>query len=180
MNPFFASNSYPTTTNEEIKAVIKILKFLLEFFVKTKHMKFEKINEDTFKLIANDKEFVFTRTVDLAKELQSVDMYTTAYVAEFLAERGETLDNTKLRVERKVNGQTIVDESNIEALKKQAQNLAYYDVINKIFKKIFGKGYMDQLKEIGIKADNVEEVSKFTSELTQILMNGIDDNTPSK
>ena len=95
--------------------------------------KFEKINEDTYKLITDTKEFTFTRTVDIARELQSVDMYTTFYVAQFLAERGETLDNTRLRVERHEGNKTIVDESGLEAVKKEARNLAYYDIINKLF-----------------------------------------------
>ena len=142
--------------------------------------KFEKINEDTYKLIVGDKEFIFTRTVDLAKELQSLDMYTTFYVAEFLADRGETLDNTKLRVERVENGKTIVDESNLEALKNQARNLAYYDIINKIFKKTFNKGYMELLNDIGINLNNEKEVGDFVGELTKILTNGLIDNTPRK
>ncbi len=141
--------------------------------------KFEKINDDTYKLITDTKEFTFTRTVDIARELQSVDMYTTFYVAQFLAERGETLDNTSLRVERKEGNQTIVDESGLEAIKKEARNLAYYDIINKLFKKIFGKGYMEQLTDIGINLTDTDTVSKFVGDLTRILTNGLDDNTPS-
>lgn len=141
--------------------------------------KFEKINDDTYKLITDTKEFTFTRTVDIARELQSVDMYTTFYVAQFLAERGETLDNTSLRVERKEGNKIIVDESGLEAIKKEARNLAYYDIINKLFKKIFGKGYMEQLTDIGINLTDTDAVSKFVGELTKVLTNGIDDNTPS-
>jgi hypothetical protein len=141
--------------------------------------KFEKINEDTYKLTTDTKEFTFTRTVDIARELQSVDMYTTFYVAQFLAERGETLDNTSLRVERHEGNKTIVDESGLEAVKKEARNLAYYDIINKLFNKIFGKGYMELLTEIGIDLNNQDAVGKFVGELTRILTAGLDDNTPS-
>lgn len=138
--------------------------------------KFEKIDEDNYKLIINDKEFTFTRTIDLARELQSVDMYTTYYVAEFLADRGETLDNTKLRIERKENGKTIIDESNLEALKKQASSLAYYEILNRIFKKTFNIDFMTLLKETGITDTN--EIGRFTADITKIFVNGLEDNTP--
>lgn len=141
--------------------------------------KFEKINNDTYKLIINNKEFTFTRTIDLVKELQSVDLYTTYYVAEFLADRGETLEDTKLRIERKLNGQTIVDESNLNAIKEQAKNIAYYEILNKIFKKTFGLDYLELLKETGINANDTKAVSEFVADITNIFIKGIEDNTPS-
>ena len=141
--------------------------------------KFEKINEDTYKLITDTKEFTFTRTVDIAKEMQSIDMYATYRVAEFLAERGETFDNTKLRVERHEGNKTIVDESGLEAVKKEARNMAYYDAMDQIFKKSFGKGYLETIVDIGLNPNNQDEVRKFAEKLAEILANGMSDNTPS-
>lgn len=140
--------------------------------------KFEKIDNDTYKLIINDKEYTFKRTIDIAKELQSIDMYTTYYLADFLADRGETLDNTKLRVEIKKGNQTIVDESNLNAVKEQARNLAYYDILNKIFKKTIGFNYLDLLKEINIDTSDSKGIEQFVTDFTQVLLNGINDNTP--
>lgn len=140
--------------------------------------KFEKINEDTYKLITNNEEFTFTRTVDLAKELQKVDMYTTMYMADLLAERGETFENTKLKTETRENGKTIVDETNFNVLKEQARNIATFDVMNSIFNKIFKKPYLDILKNIDIKETDKEGISQFTSKLADILVNGMIEDTP--
>ena len=140
--------------------------------------RFEKINEDTYKLITDDKEFTFTRTIDLVRELQKVDMYTTSYIADMLAERGETFENTKLIVQHQEGGKTIVDESNLKALKEQARNLATYDVMNNIFNKIFGVGYIELIRTLKIDVNNTNEVQKFVTDITNVLISGIKDNTP--
>lgn len=140
--------------------------------------KFEKINEDTYKLITDTNEFTFNRVIDIVRELQSVDMYTTYYVAEFLASRGETLENTKLRVERKENGKTIVDDSNLKALEEKARNSAYYDVLNNVFRKTLGMDYIKTLEALNISSSDVKGVENFVTEFTQILVNGMSDNTP--
>ena len=138
--------------------------------------KFEKINEDTYKLILDHKEFVFTRVVDLAKELQSVGLETTLVMADMLAERGETFENTKLRVERKNGNETIIDETNFNKVKEEAGKIAYYNILNRIFKKIFKIGYIDLIAETGLTKEN--EIIKFVEELTSVLVNGIKEDTP--
>ena len=138
--------------------------------------KFEKIKEDTYKLITKEREFTFTRTVDLAKEIQKVDLYTTSYLADMLAERGETFENTKLKVVIQKGNETIIDESNFNALKEKARNLAYFDVLNKVFNKLFGIGYIDLLKTIEVEKD--EDVHKFVTELTRVITRGIEEDTP--
>lgn len=140
--------------------------------------KFEKINEDTYKLITDEKEFIFTRTVDLAKELQKVDLYTTSYLADMLAARGETFENTTLKVERIEGNKIIVDESNFNMMKQEARKLAYYDVMNLVFKKIFRKDYIEMLMDLKIDLEDLNEVEKFVTELTQILVNGMKENSP--
>lgn len=140
--------------------------------------KFEKVNEDTYKLITDEEEFIFTRTVDLAKELQKVDLYTTSYLADMLAARGETFENTTLKVERIEGNKIIVDESNFNMMKQEARKLAYYDVMNLVFKKIFRKDYIEMLMDVKIDLEDLNEVEKFVTELTQILVNGMKENSP--
>ena len=142
--------------------------------------KFEKINEDTYKLITSKKEFTFTRTIDLIKELQSRDIETTMVLADILAERGETFENTKLKVERKVGNQTIIDETNFNEVKKQAQNIAYYNILNRVFKKIFGIEYIQLINEVEIDPADIPEMTKFITELTNVLVYGIKEDTPSE
>lgn len=138
---------------------------------------FKKINDDEYVLISNNKEFPFKRTVDIAKEMQSIDMITTVKVAEFLAERGETYDNTKLRVERIEGNNTIIDESNLRMIEKKAKDIATTEVLNKVYKRLFNKSIAEMLKELDI-TDKTEEIKNFSAELTKVLIYGIDDNTP--
>lgn len=140
--------------------------------------KFEKINEDTYKLITDEKEFTFTRTVDLAKELQKLDLYTTSYLVDMLAERGETIENTKLRIEKKVDGKIIVDESNLNFLKQKAKDLAFMDVLDKITKKIFGIDFITTLSTINVDETDTKGIENFTADLGTILVKGMSDNSP--
>lgn len=140
--------------------------------------KFEKINEDTYKLITDEKEFTFTRTVDLAKELQKLDLYTTSYLVDMLAERGETIENTKLRIEKKVDGKIIVDESNLNFLKQKAKDLAFMDVLDKITKKIFGIDFITTLSTINVDETDTNGIENFTADLGTILVKGMSDNSP--
>lgn len=140
--------------------------------------KFEKISDDEYKLVTDSKEHLLIRNIDLTKEIQSVDLYSTMIVADFLAERGETYDNTKLRVTRKINDngtlKEIVDESNLKRLEEKARNQAYYEVLDRVFNKTCGVGYLDIIKECGI-TDN-EGVEKFVKEFTEVITQGIDDS----
>ena len=138
---------------------------------------FKKINEDEYILISKDKQFPFKRTVDMAKEMQSVDMLATLKVAETLAERGETYENTKLRIERKEGNKTIIDESNLRALEKKANAIVLNDVLNSIYRKLFNKSILELLKELEID-ENEEEVKEFSSTLTKILLYGLEEDTP--
>lgn len=140
--------------------------------------KFEKINEDEYKLTGNGKEFTFTRTVDIVKEVQSIDLRATINVAEILAERGETYENTKLRITRNEGNKTIVDESNLRALESTARIQALNEVLDKVYRKIFNMAPLELVKEIGIDITDKESIAKFSENFTKILLNGMSDNTP--
>lgn len=133
---------------------------------------FKKINEDEYKLISGDKEFTFTRTVDLAKEMQSVDLLVTIKLADLLAGRGETFDNTKLRIERKEGNQTIVDESNLRMIESKLKEQAYDEIALNLIKKAFNMDVTTLVKELGLK---IEETSKFCEDFFKVLAKGIDD-----
>ena len=140
---------------------------------------FKKVNDDEYILVVDNKEYPFKRTVDLAKKYQSIDLEATYIVSEFLAERGETLDNTKLRVTREENGQTIVDESNLKALEKKANTMATNKVLDDVFEKLIGMKYIETLLAVGIDMTKEENVTKFLTEFFEIITNGMPDNTPS-
>lgn len=141
---------------------------------------FKKVNDDEFILVIGDKEYPFKRTIDLAKKYQSIDLETTYVMSEFLAERGETLDNTKLRVTREENGKTIVDESNLKALEKKANTIATERVLDDVFQKLIGMKYIETLLAVGIDIKSEDNVTKFLLEFFEIVTNGMQDDTPSE
>ena len=139
---------------------------------------FKKKSDDEYILECNGKEYPFTRTIDIAREMQSVDLETTFIVSEFLAERGETYENTKLVITRQVGNKTIVDESNLKRLEQSAHNQAYFEVLDSIFKKTIKLSYINTMQEIGAKTE--EDVNKFISEFANLIVHGIDDTPRSE
>lgn len=139
---------------------------------------FKKINDDKYKLITDSSEYEINRTVDLAREIQSVDLRATTIVAEFLAERGETYENTKLVITKQEGNKTIVDESNLKRLEQSAHNQAYFEVLDSIFKKTIKLSYINTMQEIGAKTE--EDVNKFISEFANLIVHGIDDTPRSE
>lgn len=139
--------------------------------------KFERIDEDKFKIVGKDKEYTFTRVVELAKELQSIDLKKTIKLIEFLAERGETLETTKLRVTRQEGNKTIVDESNLEAIKKAFEPEITMEIINNITQKQTGLKMQDIISELGIE---INEAEQFGRDYIKALSSGVTEETPRK
>ena len=131
-----------------------------------------KINEDTYKLEGNGKEYQFTRTVDLMAMFQSIDLKTTIKLADVLAERGETLDTTKLRVERTNGNETTIDESNLNMIRDSIKAQVTSEIIADIFKKAIGKDILTVIQELNIANEDIEP---FTQALTKVLLSGQDD-----
>lgn len=136
--------------------------------------KFIRINEDEFQIVGA-KTFTFTRTIDLARRLQSTDIKKTEKLIEYLAERGETIGNTKLRIERKEGNKTYIDESNLEAIKKAYEQEVTIEIIDDIVKAQIGIGFEQLLMELKIEKDEGEQFGKdfFTA-----LANGVEEDTP--
>lgn len=131
-----------------------------------------KINEDTYKLEGNGKEYQFTRTVDLMAMFQSIDLKTTIKLADVLSERGETLDTTKLRVERTNGNETTIDESNLNMIRDSIKAQVTSEIIAEIFKKAIGKDILTIIQELNIANEDIEP---FTQALTKVLLSGQDD-----
>lgn len=136
--------------------------------------KFIRINEDEFQIVGA-KTFTFTRTIDLARRLQSTDIKKTEKLIEYLAARGETIGNTKLRIERKEGNKTYIDESNLEAIKKAYEPEIIMDIINDIVKAQIGIGFEQLLIELKIEKGEGEQ---FGKDFFSALANGVEEDTP--
>lgn len=134
----------------------------------------ERIDDDNFKIIGK-KEFVFTRIVEYAKDLQSIDVKKTQMLIDYLAERGETIDNTKLRITRQEGNKVIVDESNLNAIKKAFEPVIYMQIIDNIVKKQIGISFSELVTELEIEA---EEAGNFGKDFLEALINGVKEDTP--
>lgn len=139
--------------------------------------KFERINDDKFKVIGTGKEFEFTRVVEIAKELQSMDIKKTIKLIEFLAERGETIETTKLRVQRQEGNKTIIDESNLEAIKKEFEKPIMTEIIDNILKKQINRNMEQFISELGVE---INEAATFGRDFVFALVNGVSEDTPRK
>lgn len=136
--------------------------------------KFIRINEDEFQIVGA-KTFTFTRTIDLARRLQSTDIKKTEKLIEYLAARGETIGNTKLRIERKEGNKTYIDESNLEAIKNAYEQEIIMEIINDIVRSQIGIDVEKLVTELKLTK---EEAEQFGKDFFTALANGVEENTP--
>ena len=95
--------------------------------------KFEKIDDDITKLSYKDKEFEIKRDVELTYKLQSVYMRARTKMMLELSKEGITKKD--LVIERKANGKTYYDNSNINELEKYYTEMAFLEIYDEISKK---------------------------------------------
>ena len=104
-----------------------------------------------------------------------MDLKKTVKLIEFLADRGETIETTKLRIERKNGNETIIDESNLEAIKKTFEQPIMSEILDNVLKNQIGLTMAELITEI--KLDK-SEAERFGTELGSALIYGIKEETP--
>lgn len=135
--------------------------------------KFEKVDADTTKLIYKEKEFEIKRDVDLTSKLQGVYMKARTKMMVDLSKEGITKKD--LVIERKENGKTYFDNSNITEIENTYIQMASLDLYNEISKKYTNMDLQELMTDIGLTEDEAEQFgADFSSALTG------DVKTPSK
>lgn len=135
--------------------------------------KFEKIDDDITKLIYKDKEFEIKRDVELTSKMQGVYMKARTKMMIDLSKQGITKKD--LTIERKENGKTYYDNSNLTELEKYYTQMASLEIYDDISKNITGMIIQDLILDIGLSESETE---KFGVDFSNALLGKI--KTPSE
>lgn len=117
--------------------------------------KFEKIDSDTTKLIYKDKEFEIKRDVELTAKMQGVYMKARTKMMIDFSKQG--LTKKDLTIERKENGKTYYDNSNLTELEKYYTQMAFLEIYDDISKNVTGMIFQDLILDIGLKENETEQ-----------------------
>ena len=135
--------------------------------------KFEKIDDDITKLSYKDKEFEIKRDVKLTSKMQSVYMKARTKMMLELSKEGITKKD--LVIERKANGKTYYDNSNINELEKYYTEMAFLEIYDEISKEATGMIFQELILDIGLNGNESEE---FGLEFSNALLGNT--KTPSE
>ena len=116
---------------------------------------FEKIDNDTTKLKYKDKEFEIKKDVDLTKKIQGLYMKARTKMMVDLAKEGITKKD--LTIEKKENGKTYYDNSNITELEKTYTEMASLDLYNEIAQKYTKMDLTELMEDIGLTDKEAEQ-----------------------
>lgn len=135
--------------------------------------RFEKVDEDTTKLIYKEKEFEIKKDVELTKKIQSIYLNGRTKMMVDLAKQG--ISKKDLVIEKKEDGKTYYDNSNVIEIENTYIQMASLDLYNDISKKYTGMELQELMEDIGL---NEIDSEKFGEEFSQALQGKV--KTPSK
>lgn len=135
---------------------------------------FKTISTDQFELhydkqygdLVEHKVIPFKRTVEMAKELQSLDATARFNMLNYLNSIGKTKKD--LIVERKTaDGKIEIDETNYREFENSFLMEERFKLANDVYKMTLGMDLLTVLQEIGL--DNEQEALMFSTKLRMIL-----------
>lgn len=129
---------------------------------------FKEIDEDTTQLTYKDKKFDFKRTVGLVEKLQKVNNRAKIKMMNSLKEQGMTSND--LIVKTTKDGKLYEDKTNLVDLEEYFVGLESMAIYDEICKEFTGMTYAGLIVDIGLDADNQEQVKEFTVQLSRAIM----------
>lgn len=144
---------------------------------------FKFISTDNYELRYTDKDknekvIPFTRTIEMASKLQSIEKRARLSMYKDLTEMGMTKDD--LVVVKEINGKRIYDESNYVSYEQNYMDLARYEIINEIFELCFKKNLNDLLIDMGLtEKSDPKQVELFSNKFATIIIGKDKEETPS-
>lgn len=117
--------------------------------------KFEKIDDDITKLSYKDKEFEIKRDVELTSKMQSVYMKARTKMMVDLSKQRITKED--LTIEKKENGKTYYDNSNLNELEKYYTEMAFLEIYDEISKEATGMIFQELILDIELNENESEE-----------------------
>ena len=137
---------------------------------------FKKVDNDTTELKYKDKTFTIKKDVALIKELQSINSRARTKMLVELSKQGITTKD--LTIERKENGKTYFDNSNLEGIEEQYIQEESINMLDSLCMRFFNMGLTELLMDVDI-TDSEKEGEDFTSKLIEAMV-GITTEAPSK
>lgn len=129
---------------------------------------FKEIDEDTTELIYKDKKFAFKRTVGLVEKLQKVNNRAKIKMMNSLKEQGMTSNDLIVRTTK--DGKLYEDKTNLVDLEEYFVGLESMAIYDEICKEFTNMSYAGLLVDIGLNAENQDQVKEFTIKLSQAIM----------
>lgn len=125
--------------------------------------KFEKIDEDLYKLTLGENEYEIKRDLDCIIDLQQVDLEARILLNQKLKQLGATADD--LMETKKDGSKTIVDDTEYQKALKDCQNIARVKKLDDILQKKIGIKTTD----LALKIQEPKKYQEFITEFIKIL-----------
>lgn len=127
--------------------------------------KFEQLSSDNYKLTYQDKSFEFKSDVNSTKEMQGLIAKARNKMIIDLAKENTSIKD--LTIEKKINGKTYYDNSNVIEMEKSYQEEIMLEYFDKKCIQIFKMPIQDLMTDIGLETQ--EEGKQFGIEFIQCL-----------
>lgn len=127
---------------------------------------FIKNGMDDYTLKYKDKVINFNSKVDYVKEMQESNKTARLRMVADLTNKGMSVKD--LVKEKKVDGKTLIDNSNKEYIEQAYLQEVQQEIFNKIIEKMFGMPLEQLLIDVGIQTE--EEIEVFTTNIANILI----------
>lgn len=153
-------------------------------------MKYEfvKVDLDTYKLVYTNKEkkevsIEFKRTIEMGKELQSINAKARIEMFTGLTAMGLTKDDLIIK-KKDGKGNIIYDETNYQEFEKKYIEEMSVSTVDELIRKCFNKNVLELFEDMGVdiknaKDNEIKEIELFTQKFVTIVK-GDDEKTPSR
>lgn len=125
--------------------------------------KFEKLDEDLYKLTLGENEYEIKRDLESIIDLQQVDLEARILLNQKLKQLGATADD--LMETKKDGSKTIVDDTEYQKALKDCQNIARVKKLDDILQKKIGIKTTD----LALKIQEQKKYQEFITEFIKIL-----------
>lgn len=148
-----------------------------------KKYEFKKIALDEYKLIIENKEYPFKRTIEMGEKVQGITASARIKMLKELTKMGLTKNDLIIKKDLG-NGKTVYDETNYQEFEKKFIEEETLQVANDLMESCFKMTTIKLFEELGINVnseineDEANGIMMFTQKFITIISKGEED-TPS-
>lgn len=125
--------------------------------------KFEKLDEDLYKLTLGDKEYQIKRDLDCIVELQQVDLEARIILNQRLKQMGASAED--LMISKKDGSKEIIDDTEYQKALKDCQSIARVKKLDDILSKKIGI----KTTELALMIEDAKKYQEFIQDFIKIL-----------